>query len=65
MKKLGDKLDKISDVIDWDRLKKYLRVNAKVGRPPYDRVLMVKLLALQSWYGLSDQELEYQVADRL
>ena len=65
VKKLGDKLDKISDVIDWDRLKKYLRVNAKVGRPPYDRVLMVKLLALQSWYGLSDQELEYQVADRL
>lgn len=65
IKKLGDKLDRISDVIDWDRLRKYFNENAKVGRPPYDPILMIKLLALQSWYGISDQELEYQVADRL
>jgi len=30
-----------------------------------DPVLMVKLLVLQAWYGLSDPELERQVADRI
>jgi len=30
-----------------------------------DEVLMVKLLVLQAWYGLSDPELERQVNDRL
>ncbi len=64
IKKLGDKLERISDVIDWDRLRKYFGEDAKVGRPPYDSILMIKLLALQSWYGISDEELEYQVADR-
>jgi IS5 family transposase len=35
------------------------------GRPNKDEVLMLKLLVLQQWYGLSDPELERQVADRL
>ena len=35
------------------------------GRPNVDTVVMVKLLVLQSWYGLSDPELERQVDDRL
>ena len=30
-----------------------------------DPVLMVKLLVLQAWYGLSDPELERQVNDRI
>jgi len=30
-----------------------------------DEVLMVKLLVLQAWYGLSDSELEKQVNDRI
>jgi len=37
----------------------------KGGRPNLDEVLMVKLLVLQEWYGLSDPELERQVDDRL
>ena len=35
------------------------------GRPNIDIVIMVKLLVLQHWFGLSDPELERQVADRI
>ena len=35
------------------------------GRPNTDEVLMVKLLVLQQWYGLSDMGLERQAAYRL
>ena len=34
-------------------------------RPNIDEVVMVKLLVLQQWYGLSDPELERQAVDRL
>ena len=32
--------------------------------PNTDEVVMVKLLVLQSWYGLSDSKREPKVADR-
>ena len=35
------------------------------GRPNIDEVVMVKLRVLQQWHGLSDPELEKQVADRI
>ena len=35
------------------------------GRPHTDEIIIVRALLLQSWYGLSDQELEFQVNDRL
>jgi IS5 family transposase len=38
---------------------------AKGGRPPYDRVLMFKVLVLQTLYTLSDDQIEYQLKDRL
>ena len=38
---------------------------AKGGRPPYDPVLMFRILVLQSLYTLSDDQAEYQVRDRL
>jgi len=31
----------------------------------YDEILMVNLLVLQAWHGLSDPELGRQVADRI
>jgi len=37
----------------------------KGGRPNVDPVVMVKLLVLQQWYGLSDPELERQATDRI
>lgn len=38
---------------------------SKGGRPPFDRVLLFKALVLQKLYGLSDEQLEYQIHDRL
>ena len=35
------------------------------GRPAYDYVLMFKILILQRYYNLSDNQAEYQINDRL
>jgi transposase, IS5 family len=35
------------------------------GRPPYDPVVMFKILVLQTLYTLSDDQAEYQLRDRL
>jgi len=39
--------------------------SGKGGRPPFDLLLLFKMCLLQSWYGLSDEQLEYQINDRL
>ncbi len=38
---------------------------SKAGRPPWDEVLMFKVLTLQQLYNLSDDQIEYQIRDRL
>lgn len=38
---------------------------AKGGRPPYDAVLMFRILVLQTLYTLSDDATEYQLRDQL
>ena len=38
---------------------------SKGGRPPYDAVLMFRVLVLQTLYTLSDDATEYQLKDRL
>jgi len=69
IKKLGDKLESISDLIDWEKFRKFFEADperkSNAGRPSYDPILMTKALVLQSWYGISDEELEYQIADRI
>ncbi|MXY66527.1 MAG: transposase [Gammaproteobacteria bacterium] len=66
----GDPLERLNEVIDWEDFRPLLKkVRPKPGpqggRPPYDGVLLFKMLALASLYGLSDEQLEYQVKDRL
>jgi transposase, IS5 family len=39
--------------------------SSNARRPPFDRVLMFKILILQSLYNLSDDQIEYQITDRL
>ncbi len=70
IQKLGDKLAKIEPLIDWEAFTPiiqplYHNKGPKGGRPNIDPVVMVKMLVLQQWYGLSDPELERQVVDRL
>jgi IS5 family transposase len=67
---LGDRLAKLDKALDWEAFRPIIRAmytnNTTLGgRPNTDEVLMVKLLVLQQWYGLSDIELERQAADRL
>ena len=67
---LGDKLSRVDELINWQPFRKivsgiYDNTSSKGGRPNTDPVLMIKLLLLQAWYGLSDQELEYQSSNRI
>jgi len=66
----GDKLAEAEQQIDWERFRPiikpmYTNDTERGGRPNMNPVLMVKLLVLQAWYGLSDPELERQVNDRI
>jgi len=70
VKKLGDKLEQIKELLDWDAFKLlvedlYDNKTDKGGRPNFDEVVMIKMLFLQEWYGLSDPELERQATDRI
>ncbi len=67
----GDPLEQLTQVIPWEgfrpALAKVLRHSKrKQGRrPPFDAVLMFKMLVLQALYNLSDEQTEYQIRDRL
>jgi len=70
LQKTGNRLLKISDLIDWLPIRQILdemydNKSEKGGRPNCDVILMFKILILQQWYGLSDLEVERQIADRL
>jgi hypothetical protein len=38
---------------------------SNAGRKPFDAVLMFKVLVLQTLYNLSDEQVEYQIRDRI
>jgi transposase len=67
----GDPLEKLNGLVPWDVFRKPLAKalkrsdGAKGGRPPYDAVLMFKIMVLQALYGLSDDQAEFQIQDRL
>ncbi len=64
--KLRSNLDEINTLISWkDFLKLFPEKSSLVGRPEYEKILMIKILFLQSCYNLSDEEMEYQMHDRL
>lgn len=71
LSKSGDPLERLSLAVNFEafryRLEKALKRSegAKGGRPPYDPVLMFKILVLQALYTLSDEQAEFQIRDRL
>ena len=66
VKKLRSRLDEMNKLIDWNNFLSIFPDRESLrGRPNYEKILMLKLLFLQGWYGLSDEELEFQVNDRL
>lgn len=65
-------LDKLDRVIDFEVFRSVLEEQTdfvggtgRGGRPPLDLVVMFKVLVLQRYHDLSDEEAEYQLVDRL
>ena len=66
VKKLRSRLEEMNKLLDWSKfLELFPERESLVGRPNYEKILMLKMMFLQGWYGLSDEELEFQVNDRL
>ncbi len=66
LEKLGNRINFLDSTIDWEKFRSLLqRVNNGPGRPFMDAILMFKMLVLQRFYSISDEELEYQVCNRL
>ena len=70
LSKLGDPLEKLNVVnfetfrpVLKDALEKERKSNA--GRPPFDYVMMFKIIVLMTIYNLSYDQIEYQITDRL
>jgi IS5 family transposase len=71
LSKIGDPLEKLNKHINWEDFRGLLTKAFKKepkgpgGRPPFDYVLMFKVLVLQKLYNLADDATEYQIKDRL
>ena len=71
--KLGNPLEKLSKVVDFEMFRPQLeeilhnkeKDYSKGGARPYDVVLMFKIIVLQQLYNLSDDQMEYQLNDRI
>lgn len=70
LKKHKTVLDRLNQAIDWELFRAPLEQNlnysdqSKGGRPPYDPVFMFKIVVLQKYYGLSEEDTEFQILDR-
>jgi len=68
---LGDQLEAYGSVVDFEIFRPALEAalaysdGAKGGRPPYDPVMMFKILVIQAQNGLSDERAEFLINDRL
>lgn len=72
--KLAQKKDfliRLNTIIPWEEFRPLLEQvrqkprKSNAGRKPFDVILMFKMLILQKLYNIGDDELEYQVNDRL
>jgi len=71
LSRLGDPLEKLNKYINWEGLRGILtktltkEAQGPGGRPPFDYVMMFKILVLQKLYNMADDKTEYQIKDRL
>jgi len=72
MNEMGNPLEKISSVIDFEFFRellesKLLNTDKKnnAGAKPYDYVMMFKIMILQRYFGLGDKQIEFQIVDRM
>ena len=63
-------LAKLDLVISWELFRKpielalYKEPKGLGGRPSFDKIMMFKILILQKYYNLSDEQTEFQINDR-
>jgi transposase, IS5 family len=68
---LGDQLEAFRSAVDFELFRPELNValsyteRAEGGRPPFDPVLMFKILVIQATNNLSDERAEFLINDRL
>lgn len=71
LSKQGDPLEKLAGTVDFELFRPVLRESwgvrdrSKGGRPGFDLVLKFRMLVLQAMHGLSLEQTEYLVRDRL
>jgi IS5 family transposase len=70
----GDPLEAISKLMPWEMFRADIESvvlpaeesrKSNAGRKPIDALVLLRMLVLQSLYNLSDDQIEYQVRDRL
>lgn len=62
--------DQVDTIINWKPVNKiidkyYKKTYSAVGRPAYNGLTMFRICLLQTWYGLSDYEVEERINDSL
>lgn len=68
---MGDPLARLDEVMEWSIFNRVFEQldkpapRAPGGRPAYRPLVMFKALVIQSLYNLSDEQLEFQITDRL
>jgi IS5 family transposase len=71
LSEMGDPLEKVSGAINWEVFRPtldeafYHEAKGPGGRPPLDRVMIFKIVMLQQWYHIADDNTEYMINDRL
>lgn len=71
LSELGDQLEAYARAVNFEAFRSDLEkalsysTGAQGGRPPYDPVLMLKILVIQAANGLSDERAEFLISDRL
>lgn len=71
LSEFGDPLERLNAVMDWKIFSPLIKVafrkqrKSPAGRKPYNRLMMFKILVLQTLYNLADGQTEYQIRDRL
>ena len=70
----GDPLEAIGGLVPWESFRRDIEAvvltpedarKSNAGRKPIDAIVMFRMLVLQSLYNLSDEQVEFQVRDRL
>jgi IS5 family transposase len=70
LSELGDPLERLNKAIDWQQFKPVIvrafrkERKSNAGRPPFDYLMMFKIIVLQHMYNLSDAQTQFQLIDR-